>query len=136
MRAVLDTNIFVSGLLLPKSTPGKVVAAWRSGQFRLVLSEPLIEEIAAVLAYPKIRKRTRWDEGAIQQFLGILRFEAELVDISGVPAEVPRDAKDNKVLATLLASHADCLVTGDNDLLCLAESFPIVSATDFATRIF
>jgi putative PIN family toxin of toxin-antitoxin system len=135
VRAVVDTNVFVSGLLLPKSTPGRVIAAWRNGHFRLVLSEPMLGEIGAVLGYAKIRKRIGWDEGAIGHYLAVLRFEAEIVDIGSASVHVPRDAKDNMVLATLLVSGADCLVSGDYDLLVLADAYPILSAAEFAKRI-
>lgn len=136
MRAVVDTNVFISGLMLPKSTPGQVVAAWRAGHFNLVLSELMLDEIGAVLGYPKIRKRIGWDEDTINRYSTLLRFEAEIADIQGIQASVPRDAKDNMVLATLLASEADCLVTGDLDLLTLADTYPICTPADFAKRIF
>ena len=136
MRAVVDTNVFVSGLMLPKSTPGQVIATWRSGHFRLVLSEPMLDEIGSVLSYPKIRKRLGWDADTISRYLTLLRFESELADIRDIHAHVPRDAKDNMVLATLLASAADCLVSGDLDLLALAELHPICSPADFLKRVF
>lgn len=136
MRAVLDTNVFVSGLLLPRGVPGQIVAAWRGGQFGLVLSEPLLLEIGAVLAYPKIRKRLRWNDETVANYLALLRFEAEVVMPEAGKAAVPRDADDDMVLATLLASGADYLVTGDQDLLDLADRYPIVLPADFARRIF
>lgn len=136
MRAVIDTNVFVSGLMLPNSTPGRIISAWRTGHFSLVLSQPMLDEIGAVLNYPKIRKRLAWNDDTINRYLTILRFEAEIADIRQTSAVVPRDAKDNMVLATLIASKADFLVTGDIDLLSLADSQPIISPADFAKRIF
>ena len=38
MRVVLDTNVLLSGLMYPSSTPGRVVTAWTEGRFDLVLS--------------------------------------------------------------------------------------------------
>ena len=136
MRAVIDINVFVSGLMLPKSTPGRIINAWRSGHFSLVLSEPMLAEISTVLSYPKIRKRIDWNDDAISRYVMLLRFEAEIFDIRKTTAHVPRDAKDNMVLATLLASKADCLVTGDADLLALAGTYPILTPADFVGRIF
>lgn len=136
MRAVLDTNVFISGLLLPRSVPGQIISAWRGGQFGLVLSESMLVEIGKVLAYPKIRNRLRWNDETIANFLALLRFEAEVVMPETIKATVPRDANDDMVLATLLASGADCLVTGDQDLLDLADRYPIVMPADFARRIF
>lgn len=135
MRAVLDTNVFVSGLLLPDSIPGRIIAAWREGQFYLVISEPILAEIGKVLAYPKIRKRLGWDAATIANYLLLLRFEAEVVNLDKVTASVPRDANDDMVLATLLVGKADALVTGDQDLLALAADYPIIMPADFASRI-
>ena len=136
MRAVIDTNVFISGLMLPNNTPGRIINAWRSGHFSLVLSEPMLTEISTVLGYPKIRKRIGWNDDTISCYVMLLRFEAEIFDIRKTAAHVPRDAKDNMVLATLLASKADSLVTGDADLLALAGTYPILTPADFVSRIF
>ena len=102
----------------------------------MVLTEPMLSEISSVLSYPKIRKRIAWNDDTISRYLTLLRFEAEIADIRHTKAHVPRDAKDNMVLATLIASKADCLVTGDVDLLTLADTYPIISPADFVGRIF
>lgn len=135
MQVVLDTNVFVSGLMLPGSTHGQIITAWWDAQFGLVLSEPMLAEIGKVLVYPKIRKRLGWDAATIANYLLLLRFEAEVVGIDAVSASVPRDAGDDMVLATLLAGKAEFLVTGDQDLLALATDYPIVTPADFARRI-
>lgn len=136
MRAVLDTNVFVSGLLLPASIPGQIVAALRRGEFRLVTSEPMLDELGAVLAYPKLQKRIGWDAEAIARYLTLLRFEADVVAIDRETAEVPRDPADAIILRTLLASEADFLVSGDEDLLALARQHRIISPADFVKRIY
>jgi len=135
MKVVLDTNIFLSGLMLPRSQPGKILTAWRSSAFELVLSEPMLAEIARVLAYPKIRKRIGWSDEEIEHFVSLLRFQAEVINIDGIDAVVPRDADDASVLAALIASHADCLVSGDQDLLSLKERYAIESVTEFVQRL-
>ena len=76
MRIVLDTNVLLSGLMLPDSTPGRIVAAWRKRNFDLLVSEPMLEEIARVPAYPKIRKRIGWDDEHVSRYITLLRFEA------------------------------------------------------------
>ena len=122
--------------MLPKSTPGRIINAWRTGHFSLVLSEPMLAEISSLLSYPKICKRVGWDDDTISRYLTLLRFGAEISDTRRTTAHVPRDAKDNMVLATLLASKADCLVTDDLDLLALADIYPVLSHADFVSRIF
>lgn len=135
MKIVLGTNIFLSGLMLPESQPGKILSAWRNSAFELVLSEPMLIELTRVLAYPKIRKRIDWSDEEIEHFISLLRFNAEVVNIEGVDAVVPRDADDAPVLAALIASHADVLVSGDQDLLCLKEQYPIETVAEFVKRL-
>lgn len=135
MRVVLDTNVLVSGLMLPDSVPGKIVGAWRAAHFDLVLSEPLIAELARVLSYPKIHARLRWEEDDIAGYLLLLRFKAEIADTSRTKVKVPGDPGDSPVLATLVASGADCLVSGDRHLLGLRHKYPIVTPAEFARTI-
>lgn len=135
MRVVLDSNVFISGLMIPQSIPGRIVAAWRSGQFDLILSEPILSEISRVLSYPKISRRIRWDEEKIARYISLLRFEADIVNIDGISADVPKDPNDATILATLIASKADCLVSGDDDLLSLSARHPILSPSVFIAKI-
>ena len=135
MKVVLDTNVLLSGLMLPDSVPGRIVAAWRNKGFELILSEPMLAEIARVLAYPKIRSRIGWSDVEIDHFVRLLRFRANVVDISGIEAEVPQDADDACVLAALIAGGAECLVTGDQDLLSLRTEYPVESLAEFARRL-
>ena len=134
MRIVLDTNVLLSGLMLPDSTPGKIVSAWRRRNLSLVMSEPMLEEIARVLAYPKIRKRLVWDDETIARYIALLRFEAEVVSIAGVEASVPADPDDDHLLATLIAGKADWLITGDRDFDVLSPRYPVISPGAFAQR--
>lgn len=96
----------------------------------------MAQEIARVLTYPKIIRRLQWDEAKVSRYVGLLRFEADMVSIEGITAEVPRDPQDAPILATLIASKADCLVTGDEDLLSLSDKFPILTPAAFLQRVF
>lgn len=120
--------------MLPDSMPGKIVNAWRKRNFYLAVSEPMLEEIARVLAYPKIRKRLNWDDEHISRYIALLRFEAEVVSIVGVEANVPADPNDNHLLATLIACKADWLITGDHDFDELSGSHPIITPSEFVQR--
>ena len=135
MRVVLDTNVLLSGLMYPGSTPGAVVRAWREARIELVLSVEQLTEIGRVLSYPKIRKILKWDRGTIESFLKQLYLRSELVDISATVASVPKDPGDNIILATLIASEAECLVTGDSDLLALHDRYAILTPAEFEARM-
>ena len=124
MRVVIDTNVVLSGLIKPDSVPGHVLRAWRDGSFRFVLSEFLLEEIAVTLARPKIQALVPWSAAQIIRFdllepARILR-RGRNRRISR-DFKYPRDPDDIPVLAVLIASGADLLVTGDRDRLALRE---------------
>lgn len=131
MRVVVDTNIWLSGLLLPASVPGRIVRAASTAEVAMVLSEPLLRELRLALNYPRIRSRLPLSDAELERYLAELQYIAEIVDIGGTAARVPRDRRDDMVLATLLVSGADHLLTGDRDLLALRASHPILTAREF-----
>ena len=134
MRAVLDTNVLLSGLMYPSSVPGRIVEAWVIGRFDLVMSYAQLAEISRTLNYPKIRKITQWDNTKTEALLRQLLLRAELVETQDTAVEVVADPADTPILASLVASGAEALVTGDNDLLVLREKYPIVTPAEFASR--
>lgn len=134
MRVVIDTNVFVSGLMLPASVPGRILAAAITGGFELVLCEAIVEEVSAALRYPKVRKRITLSDDELDRYVQALRFVADIVDPAGVVVQVPDDRDDDVILATLIAAKADWLITGDAALLALANQYPILTPAEFAAR--
>ena len=66
MRAVLDPNVIIAGLLSPSGGPAHVLQAWELGEFELVVSPALLEELARAITYPKLRGRiTETDAEAV-----------------------------------------------------------------------
>ena len=64
----------------------------------------------------------------------LLWFEAEVVTIAGIEASVPADPNDNHLLASLIASKADWLITGDSDFDELSGRYPIIAPSEFVRR--
>jgi uncharacterized protein len=134
MRVVLDTNVLVSALLKRDSIAGRLLQAVWDGTLDLVLSEPLLTELREVLDYPKIRKRLVANAIDSELFLELLPFFTIQADLSGVKVPRPRDAADEMALATFVAGRAEWLVSGDEDLLVLADQFAILSPAAFVAR--
>lgn len=106
--------MWVSGLILPGSVPGRVLEAVRSGSIEPVVSWELAEEIVAVLRRPRIR-RYGISEDDVTDVLVLLAPFLPSVDLD---VEVPiRDAADLPVVVAALAGRAEVIVTGDRDLL-------------------
>ena len=59
IRAVLDTNLFVSMAIRPGGTPDQIRLACRDGRLTLLAWPPLPAEIQRVLAYPRRRALIR-----------------------------------------------------------------------------
>ncbi|MGH9445458.1 MAG: putative toxin-antitoxin system toxin component, PIN family [Terriglobia bacterium] len=119
-RAVLDTNVFVSGVINAKGFPAAVLKALRSRAFILVSSPPINEEIIEVLNRPRIRDRYGVGD-RIFDVSFILWELAELV-IDPPDVKVSSDPNDDKFIATAIAGKADYLVTGDvHHLLNIGE---------------
>ena len=135
MKIVLDSNVFLSGLASPQSAPGKIISAWDNHSFDIVISEFQLAEIARVLAYRKVKKLLKWNDEQIQLFIRQLCLRVEIVEISGVSAQVPTDPDDSPILASLIAAKADFLVSGDKDLLLLREKSAIESPAEFILRL-
>ena len=135
MRVVLDTNVLLSGLMAPEGTPGRILAAWFEARFDAVTSLEQLAEIGRTLGYPKIRRKLKWDERRIEQFVRQLYIRAEVVDLHSTSIEVPRDPQDTPILATLIVSGADALVSGDRDLLELRGKYPIQTPAEFVRRL-
>jgi len=129
LRVVLDTNVLVSGLAYPDGVPGRIVAVWRRGSLDVVLSLHLLDEVRRVL--PRLNHRLKWRKADFADFVDLLAIQAELVEPQELPEGTARDATDVPVLGTLIAAGADYLVTGDGDLLALADRYPIVSPAEF-----
>ena len=134
MRVVLDTNVLVSALLTHEGLPARILQFVYDGSLTLILSEPLLEELHEVLLYPKIRKRLDASSIDVPRFIELLRFFATLVETKVADAPTVRDPDNRELLAALIQGPADWLVTGDQDLLALSATYPILTPAAFVER--
>jgi putative PIN family toxin of toxin-antitoxin system len=131
LRVVLDTNVLVSGLAYPGSVPGRIVSVWRQGGLDVVLSHYIIDEMVRVL--PKLTK-AGLGAAEIRDLADSFMFLADIVEPAGAADERLRDPADRPVLLTLLNGNARYLITGDKDLLALADRHPILTPAEFWAR--
>ena len=121
IRAVLDANVVVSGILSGKGYPGRILTAWRGEQFHLVISEAILEEVGRVLRYPKIAARHRWTDAQLQMFIEDLTHLAILTTGQLTLSVIAEDPPDNRYLECAVEGDADYLVSGDRHLPDLAH---------------
>jgi putative PIN family toxin of toxin-antitoxin system len=127
MRAVVDTNILVRALIKPQGTVGPVLLRLHGGEYTILYSQPLLEELIDVLNRPRIRQKYDLTEDDIHTVVSLILLRGEVV----TPAKrltVCRDPRDNRFLEVAMTGEADVIVSGDQDLLVLNpfDGIPII----------
>lgn len=118
MRVVVDTNVVVSALLRDRNPERAILHLVGNPDCEWVVSEEILAEYREVLRRPKFALPA----SLLEQWEA--RFRNALVLWPTVaPPDFPRDPKDAKFIACVLASGADYLLTGDRDFE-EAEGFP------------
>jgi putative PIN family toxin of toxin-antitoxin system len=128
VRAVIDTNVLLSGLLW-HGPPHTLIEQVRASRLSLVSSAALLAELAEVVARAKFQAILARSNTNAERMLAEVRQLAEIVDPPPLPAPVSRDPEDDAVLALAVAAQADLIVSGDTDLLVLGGygGIPILS---------
>ncbi len=121
-RIVLDTNVLLSALLFHGGALAWLRHAWQSDTIHPLASGDTVKELIRVLTYPKF-KLTEADR---EELLGDYLPWCETVTVPAA-IDIPecRDPFDRPFLVLALTAKADALITGDKDLLVLADTFTI-----------
>lgn len=136
-RLVVDTNVFVSGLISGSGSPAQILRAIRDKKVVHLVSDPIVEEYLRVLDYPRIRKFKQITDDFIANIAAYLVYQTVRVELIST-IRLSRDPDDNVFLETAVDGDASFLVTNDKaDLLSLkvVEGIPIVSASETVERL-
>jgi len=135
LRVVLDTNTALSTLLFESGRLSWIREGWTAGHFVPLCSLATCEELIRVLAYPKFRLEDEDIRVIVREYI---RF-AEVIHV--LPDDLERlpqcrDPDDQMFLELTMCGNADVLVTGDDDLLALADNceFAIEAPSKFKIR--
>jgi putative PIN family toxin of toxin-antitoxin system len=118
VRVFLDTNVLVAAV----ATRGLCADVMRVvlAEHQLITGEVVLSELRKVLG-----RRIKLPAAVIDDIVALLR-EQEVVPKPRKPSELPiRDPDDRWILASAMAGRADVLVTGDRDLLDVADKTPL-----------
>jgi len=118
VRAVIDTNVPLSGLLWT-GLPHALIEQVRGGALSLVSSPSLIAELRYVITRAKFRTALAKSNTDPQRMLAEAQLLAEIFDPPPLLKPVCRDPDDDAVLAVAIAAQVDLIITGDQDLLAL-----------------
>ena len=122
LRVVIDTNLVLLALLFSGGKTAHLRHLWQAGDLRPLVSRVTVAELIRALAYPKFRLTAVEQHELLADYLPYC--EAVTVTVPNPPPRTPecRDPADAPFLELALAGAAEALVTGDEDLLTLAEA--------------
>ena len=128
IKVVLDTNVFVSSFF--GGNPRKIVDLWKTGEITLCLSKPIIDEYVEVL-----RRLGLTDEPELEELLGLFANGFHAIFTAKTPQlhVVEKDPDDDKFVECAVALKADCIVSGDKNLVAIQEymNIKITNPKDF-----
>lgn len=132
-KVVIDTNVFVSGLITSiQSPPVLLLNAIKANEIIHLISDPIVDEYLRVLNYPRIRKFKKINDDFIRDISAYLIYWTERVEVTS-QIKSSQDPADNIFLETAVDGGADLLISGDKvDLLHLEkiQGIPIVTASE------
>lgn len=131
MRIVLDTNVYISGILFGGNSKA-IIDLILEGKFELFITEEIIKEINDVLLRPKFD----FSPGIVRHIISEIDLISKIVIPKIKHNIVERDFDDNIIIDCAIECNADCIVTGDNDLLDIKnfKGIEILNPRDFLAK--
>src|SRR5215210_7029598 len=119
ITAVLDANVIISATVSALGIPFLVLQAARTGRFRWITSPPIIAEVIRALQRPRVQRRYALTADDVRAVSDLLAKRAVTTPLTVQVRGVATHPEDDEILATASSAQADCLVTGDRQLLAL-----------------
>ena len=113
---VLDTNIFVSGVISPDSPPAQLLKHWQSGLLTVVSCQRAIDELDDVLQRPHLREKYKISSAKREALLSVIREGVVLVSGESIKGVVTADPKDDMFIACAVEGQAKYIISGDKHL--------------------
>ncbi len=110
LKVVVDTSVFVAGYLsrTGRGPSSQIISRWRAGEFKLIMSRQIVEEIAAKLVQRGIA------DSLILEFVEVVgRIALNIPGAHVVYRLDDVDPDDNMLLAAAQEGAADYLVSLD-----------------------
>jgi uncharacterized protein len=132
MRLVLDTNIYVSNLISDKGNPAKIVRWWLEGEYDVLVSQPIINEILRVTGYERIQKKYAKVRENRLEYAALISEQALWIEPQEKLNVISSDESDNRYIECAVAGGAQYIITGDEHLLELGKHEGIIVLTPAA----
>lgn len=137
MRVVLDTNIWVSGMLW-RGLPWKLLRLGEARRVEPCMAPEMLAELAQVLAYDRFQPRLQQLGLEPVQLVAYAMGLSTLFDVPSGPPIVAADLDDDVFLRCAVTAGAAYVVSGDQHLLALKvhAGIQIVAVHNFLASEF
>ncbi len=108
MRAVVDTNVLVSGLLSPEGPPGMTINMIAGGDIHICYDARMLAEYRTVLFRPDFNLSAR----SLDELLDQIITSGEAIQAAPLFSRLP-DRRDEPFLEVAVAGKVACLITGN-----------------------
>lgn len=129
-KVVIDTNVYISSFYGGK--PREVIAQWYTGQYRLCLSAPVVDEYVSV-----IQRYSLHTQEEVAELLQVFAQSSSVLFTTKTPnlSIVEKDRSDDKFIECGVALQADFIISGDKHLLDIKEysGIQILNPAEFLT---
>ena len=115
VAVVIDTSVWVSAFLNPEGFPARLIQIGKAGNFSLVGSLPMLDELQEVLLRPRIMKIRGSTATDIEAYMAGVAAVVQLVPIPG-ELKLCRDPNDDVILETAIQGNAAYVVSRDEDM--------------------
>ena len=132
LRAVMDTNVLVSGVLW-RGVPFELLRWAEKNSLVIYASLEILAEVHRVLHYPKFQQYIDNQQASPGELFAKIASLCTIIQVDQVVKGVCSDADDEKFLSCALAANVEVLVSGDRHLLNLVQyqSVRILTAREF-----
>lgn len=131
-KIVLDTNIYVSAILVGK-TCEEILQYARDGRYEIAVSPAILEELSNVLS-----RKFGWSGRQVATVLEDLKTFTKWVHPRRRLRVITMDEPDNRILECAVAAKASSIITGDTRHLQRLKSYRnilILSPAQFLQRL-
>jgi hypothetical protein len=137
VKAVIDTNVLVSGLFAESGAIADLMELWIDEQFELVTSEEILSKLYRVLHKLTLQEHFKPSEDDIIEYLNTIREKSTIPPGVYQTDAVKKDPSDNKFLACAVEGKADYNVLGDRHVKEVDQfhGIEIINVKEFVEKV-
>ncbi|MGD0654069.1 MAG: putative toxin-antitoxin system toxin component, PIN family [Thermoguttaceae bacterium] len=127
MKIVLDTNVLISALITRGVCRDLLEHCVQRHQ--IIISDFILNEVRE-----NLQNKFHFDAQEIDEAVALFSAEMQTVSPALIEKHICRDPQDDMILGTAITGNAECIITGDEDLLVLGQygQVRILSPAKFA----